>query len=293
MPSHPVIRQYVDTVLVAPARLRDTRQVKALAGEHAGSVKHQRDRIRDIHGPAGARRLRLRPGVRVGKGGYRAPLHVHQPDDYALNFIRNASRHGRLAVLRLDIALDIPCESRDAADALHAELRRKVTLSGARGPVRVSHGGSIQMGTTYLGVGKGEEGAVLVVYSDEYAARKSGGTPTTHVELRLFGARAVRAAVGRSLALEMGMRRVRVVPDLRVRTRILRAAQNAGPAPYAQDVVDVMRRHGIDRRSVVGRATPICDWARRNFAPAPAPGPTASDRPNCTDPQSRTSPHAV
>ncbi|MBL9088119.1 MAG: hypothetical protein JNM10_13350 [Planctomycetia bacterium] len=273
MSNPPVIRAYVDTVLVAPARLRDTRQVKALAEEHAGSVHHQRDRIRK-----GV--LRRRPGVRVGRRTYRAPLHVHQPDDFALNFIRSALKHGRLAVLRLDIALDIRCDNRDAADALHAELRRKITLSGARGPVRVSHGGSIQMGTTYLGVGKGQEGAVLVVYSDEHAACKNGGTPTTHIELRLFGARAVRAAVGRSLTLEMCMRRVRVVSELRVPTRILRAAQNAGPTPYAQDVVEVMRRHGIDRRSVVRRAIPICDWARRNVAPAPASGPTASDRPN-------------
>jgi hypothetical protein len=124
------------------------------------------------------------------------------------------------------------------------------------------------MGTTYMGVAKGEEGAVLTIYSDYHAAGKNGGVPTCHLELRLFGSRVVRAAVGRALEIARAWDRVRVAENLSRAPRVVRrAAQNAGPSPYAQDVADVMRRHGIDRRPVFASAVPLKSWmAGREFA---------------------------
>jgi hypothetical protein len=117
--------------------------------------------------------------------------------------------------------------------------------------VRVRHG------TTYIGTAKGGEGATLVVYSDHHAAEKNGGRPNCHVELRLLGSRTVRAAVGSGLDLNRAWRRVRLVDDLsRVPGPIKRAAQNLGPAPYAQDLVDVMRRWDLDSR-MLGRGRPL------------------------------------
>jgi hypothetical protein len=137
-----------------------------------------------------------------------------------------------------------------------------VFLAGARGRVRVSHGNVESLGTGYVGVGQGAEGATLVTYSDHRAAKKHGGQPVCHIELRLNGCRVVKAAVGRVLDLERAWRRVRLVNDLsRVPPRVLRAAQNAGPRVFAGDVADVMQRHGLDRRPVFGKAVPIQAWA--------------------------------
>jgi hypothetical protein len=283
-PGPPPVVWRVDTALVAPARLRDTRDVKALETDgHAAAVRHQKDhagRVERWETPTGKhlkRRLRKRPGVRLGDRVYRCPLHVHQPDEAGVEFIRAALAHGRAAVLRLDLACDIPCESQQAADALHAELRERVFLVGARGRVRVSHATGTTPGTTYLGASKHEEtakqgeGAVVVIYSDEHAAKKNGGRPTCHVELRLFGARVVRAAVGRALSLERAWRRVRVVDDLsRAGYGVRRLASRGGGIPYAQDVHDEMRLLGFDRRPVFARAVPFRRWAsgspRRSFA---------------------------
>jgi hypothetical protein len=164
----------VDTVLVAPARPRDTRAVKALEAYGHGVVRHQKDsagrierwETRDpdtglVTGRHLKRRLRQRPGVRVGSRVHRSPLHVHQPDEVAMAFIRAALAHGRAAVLRLDVACDIACESQAAADDLHRELRERVFLVGGRGRVRVSHATGASPGTTYLGASKDRDGSRL------------------------------------------------------------------------------------------------------------------------------------
>ena len=282
--SLPIVLWRIDTVLVAPSRARDTREVKALeATGRARRVCPQRDRgnVKRWTDENGDRHLavhhRRRPGVRVGGRTYRSPIHVHQPTDEGMGFIRGALAHGRLAVLRLDLACDLACPSQAAADELHLRLRARVLLTGGGGGrLRVARSTSTSPGSTYVGATKDEEsrqqgeGAVLVVYSDRHASRKNHDRPTVHVELRLFGSRAVRRAVGRGLDVELAWERVRVLPDLGPIGSYLRREASKGAATlYAQNVIHEMRLLGLDRRRMFARAVPFTDWtAHRKFAPS-------------------------
>lgn len=239
-PAH----EFVDTCGLAVA-VDDARLVARLR-QH-GRVFVQRDRDG-----------RRRPPLRVRGRVFGRLVHVHQPDPTAIEIVRRRVAKGRAVVTRLDLALDFPCPTPAAADGLHGYLRRHLILRGARGPARVRYENIARRGITYIGVEKNEEGACAVFYSDDHAAERNGGVPTCHLELRLLGARAVRAAVGAALDLWRAWRRVRLVDDVSGAPRVVRrAAQNAGPVPYAQDVADVCRRAGVDLRPALGRTRPL------------------------------------
>jgi hypothetical protein len=145
--------------------------------------------------------------------------------------------------------------------------------------VRVFDGA--QGGVTYLGAGQptsgltSEEGTSLVMYADARAEKKQGGHPTCHVEVRIYGARRIRAAVGPTLSKpEEAFRRVRLLPALNFERLVEQIARGKSAPPRlvrrylartlqdedgsflrAHDAYLLALRLKLDPRALLGRGT--------------------------------------